>query len=358
MKFIEQGKAAILIDGQWGSTGKGLLAAYLASQPENEVRIATTNASANAGHTTVLNNGHTFVTYHLPTFAVMQPNCYAYLNAGSIIDPSLLYAELAKIGFPKNRLFIHPHAAVIEDGDKEAEGNSASSNTKISSTQKGVGSALARKIGRSARLAKDHPDLKAHVRNIDLNAHTSVVEVPQGFDLSLNFGHAYPYTTSRDITVTDGMASAGLHPSKLGQVVMAIRTFPIRVGNIKDENGVELGNSGPFYDDQVELSWEDLGLTPERTTVTKRVRRVFSFSQIQYRKALRALRPDIVFINFLNYLPTAEAQEEFMMNLTNSELEVGVVPKKLFGCGPRIDQVFDSFPLAQDYLNISKEQGE
>lgn len=358
MKFVEPNKASVLIDGQWGSTGKGLLAAYLASKDENEVRIATTNASANAGHTTVLNDGHTFVTFHLPTFAVMQSNCYAYLNAGSIIDPSLLEAELTRIGFPKNRLFIHPHAAVIEPADKEAEAQHDSSNTKISSTQKGVGTALSRKIRRDGRVAKDHPDLQRYIRNIDLNAHTCVVEVPQGFDLSLNFGHAYPYTTSRDITVTDGMASAGLHPSRLGKVVMSVRTFPIRVGNIKDENGVELGNSGPFYDDQVELNWGDMGLTPERTTVTKRVRRVFSFSQKQYKKALRALRPDIVFINFLNYLPTAQAQEEFMVNLTASELEVGVVPQKLFGCGPRIDQVFDNFSAAQDYLNMSREEGE
>ena len=51
-EYIKNGKASVLVDGQFGSTGKGLLAAYLALQPQNEVDIATTNASANAGHWT------------------------------------------------------------------------------------------------------------------------------------------------------------------------------------------------------------------------------------------------------------------------------------------------------------------
>lgn len=358
MQFVMKDKASVLIDGQNGSTGKGLLAAYLAMRPENEVQIATTNASANAGHTTVLADRTKFVTYHLPTFAVMQPNCYAYLNAGSVIDPELLEKEIVDVGFDINKLFIHPHAAVIEEQDRIAERDASSAATSIASTQKGVGAALARKIRREAKLAKDHPYLSQFVRKIDLNNHTCVVEVPQGFSLSLNFGNTYPYTTSRDITVTDAMGSAGLHPTKLGKVVMVIRTFGIRVGNIIDAEGVELGNSGPYYADQVELSWDELGVPEERTTVTKRIRRVFSFSQLQYKEALRMLRPDIVMINFLNYLPTAEQQSDFMIRLTESELEVGIVPKKLFGCGPRVDQVFDNFADAQDYLNHSKEKGE
>lgn len=354
MQFVEKNKASVLIDGQWGSTGKGLLAAYLARQECNEVRIATTNASSNAGHTTVMEDGHTFITFHLPTFAVIQPGCVAYLNAGSIIDPSLLEAEMRKLNFPANRLFIHPNATVITDEDKQYEGRADSSNTFISSTQKGVGTALARKIRREAKTAKDHDFLKKFIREIDLNNHTCVVEVPQGFDLSLDHGMGYPYTTSRNITVGHALADAGIHPSRLGKTVMSIRTHPIRVGNIVDADGREMGHSGPHYDDQVEQTWDEIKQAPERTTVTKRVRRVFSFSQIQYRKALKALRPDMVFVNFLNYLPTAEAQQYFMYALSETEMEVGVIPQKIFGCGPRIDQVFDNLPAAQDYLNIAK----
>lgn len=354
MNLIEENKAAVLIDGQWGSTGKGLLAAFLAMHKSNEVKVATTNASANAGHTTVLADDSKFVTYHLPTFAVMQPNCYAYLNAGSIIDPDLLMKEIETIGFNEKKLLIHPHAAVITDEDKEFEKNPDSANTKISSTQKGVGTALANKIKRSARLAKDHPLLHKYIRAVDLNKHTCIIEVPQGFDLSLNSGFLYPYTTSREITIASALSDAGIHPKRLGKIVMSCRTFPIRVGNIKDENGVEMGTSGPFYDDQEELTWDALGLPEEVTTVTKRVRRVFTFSPTQYKKALKALRPDIVFINFMNYLRTEDQWDRFSYIVSEAEIQTGVMTKKLWGIGPRVDQVFENYAEAK-YAHFNGE---
>lgn len=350
MTFITPNKAAVLIDGQWGSTGKGLLAAYLASRPENKVKVATTNASANAGHTTILPDGNKFVTFHLPTFAVMQSECFAYLNAGSIIDPELLMKELKSVNFNMKKLIIHPHASVIEEEDKSHEADKKSSNTKISSTQKGVGTALSRKIRREAKLAGEHPGLKGFCREVDLNQHTCVVEVPQGFDLSLNHGHRYPFVTSRDVTVSSAMGDAGLHPSRLGKICMSIRTYPIRVGNIKGTHGKDIGNSGPYYDDQKEVKWSDIGVPEEITTVTKRVRRVFTFSKDQYTKSLLAIRPDIVFVNFLNYLKTEDEMDRFTYMLQQCELNTGIVPSKLWGCGPRIDQVFNNYVMAKKYL--------
>lgn len=344
MNFVQEGKASIIIDGQWGSTGKGLLAAYLAQQKVNDVHIATTNASANAGHTTVLEDGKKFVTYHLPTFAVMQSNCYAYLNAGSIIDPDLLMKELDAVKFNRKKLLIHPHAAVITAEDKLSEASPDSSNTQISSTQKGVGTALARKIRRDAQLAKDHPLLKDYIRKVDLNAHTCVIEVPQGFDLSLNSGNNYPYVTSREITVSSALADAGLHPSKLGKVCMSIRTYPIRVGSIEGYT------SGPHYEDQKEMKWEDLGVEPEMTTVTKRIRRVFSFSSFQYQKALKALRPDIVFVNFMNYLDPTTQWDKMTYELMQAEMAAGIIPKKLWGVGAKINEVFEEYLEAMNYM--------
>ena len=344
MNFVQEGKAAILIDGQWGSTGKGLLAAYLAMRPENQIKIATTNASANAGHTTILEDGTKFVTYHLPTFAVMQPQCYAYLNAGSIIDPELLMKEIQTIGFNEKKLFIHPHAAVITEEHKAFERGVDSANTKISSTQKGVGTALADKIKRSALLAKDIDILKPFIREIDLNNHTCVVEVPQGYSLSLSSGYKYPYVTSREITVSQALSDAGLHPSKLGKTIMSLRSFPIRVGSLEGHT------SGPFYDDQRELTWEDLSVAPEITTVTKRIRRVFTFSQTQYKESLKILRPDICLINFLNYFKNENQMDRFTYEMMSSELEVGIMPSKLWGCGPKINEIFTNYEDAKRYV--------
>jgi adenylosuccinate synthase len=89
---------------------------------------------------------------------------------------------------------------------------------------------------------------------------------------------------------------------------MAIRTFPIRVGNTLD------GYSGGWYPDQTEITWDELGVKPEYTTVTKRIRRVATFSWGQFDDALHANDPDFVFINFLNYLDK-ESQYDFIKSL-------------------------------------------
>jgi adenylosuccinate synthase len=50
------------------------------------------------------------------------------------------------------------------------------------------------------------------------------------------------------------------------------------------------------------MTWEELGVEPEITTVTKKIRRVFSWSDEQFMQAMMANRPDVVFLNFCNYL--------------------------------------------------------
>ena len=127
------------------------------------------------------------------------------------------------------------------------------------------------------------------------------MEVPQGFELSLNSGLSYPYCTSREITVEQSMSDAQVHPSLLGEVYVVIRTFPIRVGNIV-ENGKVVGYSGPFASDTEEITWESIGVPDEYTTNTKRKRRVSTFSISSYRNMIDRLRPDKLFLNFTNYL--------------------------------------------------------
>ena len=158
------------------------------------------------------------------------------------------------------------------------------------------------------------------------------VETAQGFSLGINSGF-YPYTTSRECTVGQALADARIPPRFLRRVAMTVRTFPIRVGNTA-------GSSGPCYHDQEETSWEELGQTPELTTVTKRVRRVFTFSWEQYRQACRVNQPDLVFANFLNYLKEPDAQQEFLYKLeTVAQAETGIRPIILGGHGPMMEDV-------------------
>ena len=313
--FMRGGYVSTIIGGQWGSEAKGSAAAWTASELAKEGRrfdIVTTNAGAQAGHTSV-HSGVKRVVFHLPTASLITREYtkdygLIYLNAGSIIDPEGLLREIEEnnLDTSAHAFAIHPNAAIITQECRDAENEVDSSQTKTASTRKGVGQALARKVLRSGLTAKDHPNLQKLVRCVDLNnalnnGSSVLMEVPQGVSLSLNHSSFYPYTTSRDCTVMSGLSDAGIHPVCLGKTMVVLRTFPIRVGNIV-EDGKVLGTSGDHYPDQEETSWEALGVEAEITTVTKRVRRVFTFSKQQIVNTFALCRPDVVMLTFCNYV--------------------------------------------------------
>jgi len=332
--FIKPGKVSVIIDGQYGSTGKGLIAAYVAMNVDG-FSYAITNASANAGHTTVIGD-RKFTTFHLPTSAVINEDSFAVIDAGAIIDPDILFQELEEHNM-WDRVFIHPNAAVILPEHTAAEKASGSSTSKIGSTQKGVGAALADKIARRGNVAALDQRLRPFVREITPNEFAScrgsILEVPQGFSLGVNSGGFYPYCTSRDVTPSQAMSDAGLHPSFLHKTLMCVRTYPIRVGNIYDENGKMVGWSGPSHANQKELEWEKIGVEPELTTVTKRPRRIFDFSMEQYRRSLEYIRPDLVFLNFCNYL------DKNQVRALSNQMDANGKGPDLLGYGPDVSDV-------------------
>lgn len=356
--MMRAGRAAFIIGGQWGSEGKGASAAYLAAHFAKQGKmwnIVTTNAGAQAGHTSV-HLGKTRVAYHLPTAALIASDYVKagelrslpqiYLNSGSIINPVILERELTEAGFgQQSNFFIHPNAAVITDDCIAVEGHRDSAQTKIASTRKGVGEALARKVLRYGMIAKDHPFLKQFVSVIDLNTvcrigGSALVEVPQGISLSLN-SDFYPFTTSRNCTLGQAISDADLHPQFAGDTMLVLRTYPIRVGNIV-ENDKELGHSGGHYRDQQEISWNTLGVAPEITTVTKRVRRVFTYSRLQAWRAMRMTRPAVVHLTFCDY---PEVTPGYLDSIIDDLLEIAQMedmppPRFLFQYGPSTDHAY------------------
>ncbi len=353
--FNQPGKATVLIDGQYGSTGKGLIAAYIAQH--SPVDFAVTNASANAGHTTILPDGTTFVTFHMPTAGIINRDAVIYLNAGAIIDPEILMKEIEEFKIEPGRLVIHPNAAVITQEDKDYEKSKTSGATKIASTQKGVGRALARKVMREGVVVKNHPMLRQYTQILNLNRELSrgkrvMVEVPQGFSLG-NDQPWYPNTTSRIVSPGQGLSDAGISPRFIGNIIMTNRTYPIRVGNIV-QDGEQLGYSGDCYDDQREVTWEELGQKAEVTTVTKRVRRIFTFSRKQYRDSLDCIRPTHVFLNFVNYLQAPDDLFTMLSTMGAQERETGVIPQKVFGLGPSTTDVVETLEQASAWLHSKR----
>jgi adenylosuccinate synthase len=348
--FVAPGKASVMYDGQFGSTGKGLAGAWIGEH--NDINWCTTNASANAGHTSII-DGKPVVLFHIPSsFLTARENnyCRVFINKGAIIDLDILIKEVEDLGMNYDQIFVDPNAAVITPDDQEDERSRWSSQTKIASTQKGCGAALARKVERRGPnlgqyVQQIHKKVPFQLRPVSLNREMSegrsvMVEVPQGFSLSLSASGFYPYTTSRDCTLQQGLSDAGIHPRFFHKSLSVCRTYPIRVGNITDpEKGHQLGFSGRGYPDQVETSWESLGLKPEVTTVTKRVRRVFTFSNQQYKDMLEYSRPDLVLLNFCNYIPNRPRLQALVDGMIMVHRQTDVKPLLFYGYGPKTDDI-------------------
>ena len=85
----------IVIDGQFGSTGKGLLSGYLAN--EKNIDTICTAWAANAGHTFIDKNGRKFIHTMLANGIVGKNIKTVLLGAGSIIDPDNLLKEYLQL---------------------------------------------------------------------------------------------------------------------------------------------------------------------------------------------------------------------------------------------------------------------
>jgi len=347
--FDEPG-AYVLVDGQFGSTGKGLLAGFLAEYGAGKITHVTTNAGPNSGHTAYMwqknREDLKVMTQQIPVASVflrkMGYDVDTLLNAGAVIDPAILAAECLTYGFTSERvLSIHPNAALIGEKDKSDDRGTVH---LIAGTGKGVGPAQAAKIMRQHGLnaiassfyqpmfpARRRPDLTWD-RYWDWSEDVVFVETAQGYSLGVNSHRFYPNVTSRECTVMQALADARIPAQKLKKVVACYRTFPIRVGDTEN-------SSGGCYEDQVETSWEELGLEPELTTVTKRRRRVFTWSRVQFRESIAANMPDLVFLNFCNYLQANMLSALVENIIEDCILVMGKVPDILLGTGPRSEDI-------------------
>lgn len=333
----------LICDLQFGSTGKGLLAGYLAEKHQPDTVVSAW--SPNAGHTYIDANGRKYVHTMLPNGVVSPKLKRIMLGPGSIINLESLISEMESCAdhLAGTELIIHPHAAIVTQEHRDIEEGTM---TKIGSTKKGSGACLIDKIRRDpdrkvvAKQVMSQLDelFQDAVYNIGMTillpsdnyhwlrhlakAGVMQIEGAQGYSLGMNSGF-YPYTTSRECTPAQICTDCGVPAYWPMTRIGTARTYPIRVSNRYDESGKMVGWSGPGYIDQEELDWSQVGpdgAEVERTTVTKLPRRVFTFSPSQVVEAIRMGGIDEVFLNFVNYSGADNvAQAEELC------LEVGIV---------------------------------
>jgi adenylosuccinate synthase len=328
----------ILAGGQFGSEGKGALAAWLALQSLRELvpwNGIITSAGPNSGHTSWF-KGEKIVLKQLPTFAVHlylhRVIVPVYFSAGAVIDPVILLEEHRR--YPEIPIFIHPNAAVVSLKDKEAERDPHSSIFQVAGTRSGTGAVLVRKLQRDpSAIYYNHSQRMFPYHDIALDpAHYPYfMEISQGFSLGLN-SEFYPKVTSRECTFAQGMADARIAMSHYSRGYLCFRTFPIRVGNA---DGFD---SGEWYPDQSELTWDEVGVPPEYTTVTNRIRRVAQFSWMQFGESMAANMPTHVFLNYLNYA-TPDERDKFIDAHRRYKNGAGFEYKFIYGFGPRVEDL-------------------
>ena len=300
-----------VIGGQYGSEGKGVIVNSIASRYTVHVRVG----SPNAGHTFYWNNAK-HVMQSIPC-GWTNPDAFIIIGRGSLINMKLLKQEIEHIEkyFPDflSRLIIDANAGILDEKFHEMEGGiNGEMHKRMGSTGEGVGPARIARINRDPnefRFFKDvcdeyglshcmHHDTPRLISNLQNSGHNILLEGTQGSGLSLLHG-SWPWVTSIDTNAAQICAECGIAPSRLSKVLLVCRTYPIRVA----------GPSGPLYS---EINWQEisnrLGMqVEEKTTVTKKVRRIGEWDDRLVRNAVLLNNPSSIALTFADYIDPSVA---------------------------------------------------
>lgn len=220
----------VVVGGFWGDEGKGKIISYLALKDKIDVCVRT--GSVNAAHT-VWFEGKRYALHMVPASFVYE-KCRLLIGAGANIHVAkfLEEVELTKV---KDRIGVDHQASMIEAKHSEQDKSSAHLRG-IGTTGWGVGPAIEERVRRTAKLAKDVPELQPYLTDVALEANNAIdsgkkvlLEGTQGLMLSLFFG-TYPYVTGRDTSASAICSEAGVGPTKVDDVLIVFKAFMTRVG--------------------------------------------------------------------------------------------------------------------------------
>ncbi|MET4138300.1 adenylosuccinate synthase [Pedobacter sp. UYP1] len=291
----------VLLGLQWGDEGKGKIVDVLSSDYD---LIARFQGGPNAGHTLEF-EGKKFVLNTIPS-GIFFENTMNLIGNGVVIDPIALKRELDNLKeaghdlFAKKKLIIAKKAHLILPTHRllDAASEKRLGNSKIGSTQKGIGPAYMDKTGRNGLRIGDFtlPDFKQryeklvskhkamlqslygevidfsvqeneffealdlicqfplvdseHVVNDYVKQGKKVLaEGAQGTMLDIDFG-SYPFVTSSNTTTAGACTGLGIAPNQIGEVIGVFKAYCTRVGSgpfpteLENETGEALRAKG------------------------------------------------------------------------------------------------------------------
>lgn len=304
-----RGKVLAVVGAQYGSEGKGVVVKYLADKYNVHVRVG----GPNAGHS-FIHKGELYKMQVIPC-GWTNPNAIVMIGRGALVNPILLRQEIEMVEKVdptiRERLIIDMYAGVLDEKFAQEEGHiHGEIHHRIGSTGEGVGAARAARMSRNPenfRHMKDTTteegfrdmlgDTVSLLHTIICNGGNVLLEGAQGSALSMIHG-PWPYVTSHDTNAAQMAADVGIPPHWVSEVLLVARTYPIRVA----------GNSGPLAN---ELSWEYFSnkfhrKVEEKTTVTKKIRRIGEWDDELLQKALILNGAEEVAIMFIDYINPAD----------------------------------------------------
>ena len=220
----------VIVGAFWGDEGKGKIISYLALKDKLDFCVRT--GSVNAAHTVW--DGEKRYALHMVPAAFLNPKCRLLIGAGANVQVQRLLeeVELTKV---HGRIGVDQNASIIEEKHAVQDKTSAF-NKGIGTTGWGVGPALEERVRRTAKLAKDIPELNPFLADAVTEVNDGIdqgkkvlLEGTQGFMLSLYFG-TYPYVTGRDTGASAIASEAGVGPTRVDDVIIVYKSFITRVG--------------------------------------------------------------------------------------------------------------------------------
>lgn len=315
----QRGDILAVIGGQFGSEGKGNIVAYMANRYDMHVRVG----GPNAGHS-FKREGRVWKMQSIPCGWVNR-NAVLIIGAGALVSVQQLaeeWREIVKVDPTiTDRLHIDMKAGIISPWHHaEAGGVKGEAHHRYGSTGEGVGVARRARIERwsgdaeektgfyhagnlpMSQVPEDFQDAWKAMLDHDTAGWISefnelgkpvLLEGTQGSGLSLIHG-PWPFVTNHDTNAAQLAADCGIPPRFVNRCLMVVRTLPIRVA----------GNSGPLHG---EISWEEVSnrvghAVEEKTTVTKKTRRIGEWDEAMVWEAVKLNAPTSVAINFMDYL--------------------------------------------------------
>ncbi len=317
--------ATIVLGTQWGDEGKGKAVDYLADRMDLVVRYQGGN---NAGHT-IIAEGHELKLNLVPS-GVLFPHITNVIADGVVVDPRVLLRELDELSasgldvgglrLSLNAHLIMPYHLELEKVTQRFLGKNA-----LGTTKRGIGPAYADRAARVGIRVQDLYDekilrekldvvlweknrllskvynqlpieaesivedylgyaerLRPHVADTGRLVHDALVagkhvmlEGAQGTMLDLDHG-TYPFVTSSTPVAGYALASVGIGPQHVDEVIGITKAYVTRVG------------SGPFPTEALDADGERMGKRgAEFGTTTGRKRRCGWFDGCVLRYASR-----------------------------------------------------------------------